>query len=114
MRTKEDIIQIAKKLFGEQGYQRTGMRDIACALSIRESTLYGHVASKEELLWDIMQIAMDGFLLQAAAIPEGLPLEMHLIAWIRGHLNVMVNEPYAVAVLFQEWGFLQGERRRYL
>jgi AcrR family transcriptional regulator len=48
-RTRQAILDAALKLFAERGYFGTGLRDIATAVSIRESALYNYFASKERL-----------------------------------------------------------------
>ncbi|MCX4853544.1 TetR/AcrR family transcriptional regulator [Streptomyces canus] len=48
------IRQAALRLFAEQGYGSTTMADIGAAVGIRGPSLYKHVASKHELLAEIM------------------------------------------------------------
>ncbi|MEV6586647.1 TetR/AcrR family transcriptional regulator [Streptomyces acidicola] len=48
------IRQAALRLFAEQGYRATTMTDIGAAVGIRGPSLYKHVASKHELLAEIM------------------------------------------------------------
>lgn len=48
------IRQAALRLFAAQGYRSTTMADIGAAVGIRGPSLYKHVASKHELLAEIM------------------------------------------------------------
>ncbi|MEU2779716.1 TetR/AcrR family transcriptional regulator, partial [Streptomyces sp. NPDC007162] len=48
------IRQAALQLFAVQGYRSTTMADIGAAVGIRGPSLYKHVASKQELLAEIM------------------------------------------------------------
>ncbi|WP_432177400.1 TetR/AcrR family transcriptional regulator [Streptomyces sp. NBC_00063] len=48
------ILQAALQLFAAQGYRSTTMSDIGAAVGIRGPSLYKHVASKHELLVEIM------------------------------------------------------------
>lgn len=48
--TREDIIDIAIDLFSERGYSGVSIRDITKRAGIRESSLYNHFKSKDELL----------------------------------------------------------------
>ena len=57
--TREGVRKIALTLFAERGYRATSMRDIAEALGMRAPSLYNHVRSKEALLIEIMNSAMD-------------------------------------------------------
>lgn len=57
--TREGVRKVALTLFAERGYRATSMRDIAEALGMRAPSLYNHVRSKEALLVEIMDSAMD-------------------------------------------------------
>ncbi len=53
--TKEKIFDAAIDLFAERGYDGVSVRDIAKAVGIKESSLYKHYASKEEILESIFE-----------------------------------------------------------
>ena len=53
------IVDEACGLFAECGYQGTSMKDIAQTLGVRASSLYNHVTSKQDILFAIMDKAMD-------------------------------------------------------
>ena len=55
------IEDVASDLFREHGYAATSVRDIARALQIQGPSLYAHVASKEEVLWAIVDRAATRF-----------------------------------------------------
>jgi AcrR family transcriptional regulator len=63
------VLDAACLLFAERGYRATSMRDIATALGVRAPSLYNHVSSKQEILYEIMDTAMDRAL---AALDEAL------------------------------------------
>ena len=46
---KDQLIEIASKLFFEQGYRATGIQQIIDAAGIAKGTFYSHFRSKEEL-----------------------------------------------------------------
>lgn len=50
MNTKNRIAQEALYLFSEKGYAATSVRDIAAAVGIKDSSLYNHYKSKQEIL----------------------------------------------------------------
>jgi AcrR family transcriptional regulator len=114
MYTKTDIVNIAGKLFSERGYHGTSMRDLAKVLAVRGATLYSHVESKEEMLWEIVNRAADEFLAAAAAVPQDSAPEERLKLLVRGHLDVIARElPYAT-VFFHEWQFLEPSLREQI
>ena len=53
------VIDTACELFAERGYRGTSMKDLAEALGVRASSLYNHVPSKQDILFAIMDKAMD-------------------------------------------------------
>ena len=53
------VIDTACELFAARGYRGTAMKDIAETLGVRASSLYNHVASKQDILFAIMDKAMD-------------------------------------------------------
>lgn len=53
--TREVILAIALKLFSEQGYEGVGVRDIAKEIGIRESALYKHFSSKQDIFDSILK-----------------------------------------------------------
>ncbi|MGW3737429.1 TetR/AcrR family transcriptional regulator [Streptomyces sp. NPDC005148] len=65
------IRQAALRLFAAQGYRSTTMTDIGAALGIRGPSLYKHVASKHELLAEIMIGTMEQLIADNAAAVAG-------------------------------------------
>ena len=47
---RAEILDHAYKLFTEQGYERTSINQIVCAIGFSKGALYHHFSSKEELL----------------------------------------------------------------
>lgn len=111
MRHKGDIMMMARKLFSQQGYHATSMRELARSLRIREATLYTHITSKEEILWEIVHQAAQAFLSQAEAVPMELPLEEQLERLVYGHLRLIMYERYSTTIFFNDWRCLSPERQ---
>ena len=55
------IFSSATRLFGEQGYPGTSMRDIARAVGLLPGSLYAHIQSKEAVLLEIIEGGVDRF-----------------------------------------------------
>ena len=49
-KTKDKILSTALKLFSSKGYKATTVRDIAGAMGVKQSALYNHFKSKDEIL----------------------------------------------------------------
>ncbi len=50
-KSREKIVEKARMLFAERGYQGTTIAEIAAAAGLSEGAIYRHFKSKEELLW---------------------------------------------------------------
>jgi AcrR family transcriptional regulator len=57
--SRQDILRTSARLFRERGYDATSMNDISAALKLSKGGLYHHFASKDEILFHIMNHAMD-------------------------------------------------------
>lgn len=55
MNTKDRIAQEALYLFSEKGYAATSVRDIAAAVGIKDSSLYNHYKSKQEIFGYVIE-----------------------------------------------------------
>ncbi len=58
-RTARRILDAAERLFAQQGYAATSLRDIAAAADIQQPGLYKHFASKEDLYHQVYQRALE-------------------------------------------------------
>ncbi|HWG84227.1 MAG TPA: TetR/AcrR family transcriptional regulator [Deinococcales bacterium] len=108
---REQIYRAAGRLFSEVGYHATSMRDLAKALGVQGGSLYAHITSKEELLWEIVNRAADEF--DAALAPvlelQGTPPE-RITAALEAHLEVVSRNLDWATVFFHEWKHLSAER----
>lgn len=59
--TREMILRTAATLFFERGYAKTKVMDIARAVGITPAALYWHFASKEDVLFEYLQGAIETF-----------------------------------------------------
>lgn len=59
---RAEITNAALGLFARKGYHGTSVKDIASALGIQAPSLYNHVASKQEILDEVMFKTMDTLL----------------------------------------------------
>ena len=57
--TRDTVLDAACVLFAARGYRGTSMKDIATELGVRAPSLYNHVTSKQDILFAIMDKAMD-------------------------------------------------------
>jgi AcrR family transcriptional regulator len=109
---RRQIEDVAGTLFRKRGYAATSVRDIARALEMQGASLYAHVASKEDVLWAIVERAADRFADAVGPIAEReAPAAERLRAMIREHVRVVAEQRDQATVFLHEWRFL-GESRR--
>jgi AcrR family transcriptional regulator len=105
----------AAKVFADQGYHSTTMRDLAAATGMSLAGMYYYVRGKEELLYRIQERCFTQVLAGAeralAGIGEADPLE-RLQAFIRHHVAFFAAHMAEMKVLSHEANFLAGERQR--
>jgi AcrR family transcriptional regulator len=107
---REELTRIAARLFAERGYQGTSLADLAEALGVQKPSLYHHIASKEDLLWDVAHDGAQAFHAALDALPPAPAPERIRLA-LRAHLGVVASQLDVATVFVREWRYLSGERR---
>ena len=105
------VVDVAVQVFLERGYDRASMGDIARAAGLGKSSLYHHVAGKEELLDLALRRALDA-LFAALAEPDTStgPAVARLRTMIRRTVEIMCEQLPEVALLFRVRGNTETER----
>jgi AcrR family transcriptional regulator len=112
--TRDRIEIAAGALFRDRGYAATSVRDIARALDIQGASLYAHIASKEDVLWSMVERAAGRFEAAAdAAMHDSRSARSRdrLRALVRAHVLVVTDDPRLASVFVREWRQLSTERR---
>ena len=93
------------------------MRDIARAVDIQGASLYAHVASKQEVLWSIVERTASRFEAAADVVEAADPGSLvfgpgvHLISLVRAHVGVVTDDIERASVFVHEWRSLDTGRR---
>lgn len=106
------IYRTAARMIYEKGFDATSMNEIAEAVELTKPGLYYHVKGKKELLFAIMNFAMD--LLDSEVIGPAQAIadtEERLRMIIRQHARLLAREAGALAILIDEVGGLADEQR---
>jgi TetR/AcrR family transcriptional regulator, cholesterol catabolism regulator len=56
---KKSVFEVAAEVFHRKGYDSTSMSDVATAAGLTKAGLYHHVASKESLLFTVLESGLD-------------------------------------------------------
>ena len=118
---RSELTREAARLFAQKGYHGTSIGDIADALGVQKGSLYSHIASKEDLLYETMRDGAAALHAALDAIPDDLPATEKIRLALRGHLRVVSEQLDVATVFVQEWRYLDrprrdeivAERRRY-
>ncbi len=119
----DEIVDIAARLFYERGYQSVSTRALAQAAGIQGGSLYHHFASKEEILYRIVQFGSGEFFAELLPILDETDRSHadRLERFARGYITDAQHRRYAIAVLFRDMAHLspdhftelQAVRRRF-
>ena len=108
---REELTRIAARLFAERGYQGTSLADLAGELGLQKPSLYHHIASKEDLLWEVAWEGAEAFHAALDAVPARAPAAERIRLALRAHLAVVAGQLDVATVFVREWRYLEGERR---
>jgi AcrR family transcriptional regulator len=119
---RDEMVAVAARLFSERGYHGTSMQHLAEALGLQRGSLYAHIGSKEELLFDVVNEGADRFLERGeSAVRMEAIASLRLRTLLVGHIETAIEHLDAATVFLNEWRYLstdlrevvQGKRDRY-
>ena len=110
---RAEIIRAAADLFYQQGYDVTTTQDIADRVGMLKGSLYYYIASKEDLLFEIIDGAHEVWTKNLQLV-QGLDGDAAIKLWVYVHGNVIGNVQNLVdsGVFFREFRCLSGDRRK--
>ena len=108
---KSELTRQAARLFAEKGYHGTSIGDLAEAMGVQKGSLYAHIDSKADLLWEVARGGAATFHGALDEVPDELPATDKIRLALRAHLRVVAEQLDVATVFVQEWRYLDGERR---
>ncbi len=100
---RNDILEAAALIISQKGFHATSMQDIAQAVNLQKASLYHHISSKQEILVELLDQALDMLIEQIQAVLEqSLPADRKLRMAMRVYLESMLDRPDLAAVLLLE------------
>ena len=119
----EEIYRVIARLFAYRGYHSTSMREIARELGMNQSSLYHYFASKQDILFTLMNDAMDDVLAiledisSTDLLPEDrlnrvLSFYTQYYAGDQERLILLINEMNSLNEEYRS--ILVGKQRRYV
>jgi TetR/AcrR family transcriptional regulator, cholesterol catabolism regulator len=108
---KSELTRQAARLFAEKGYHGTSIGDLAEAMGVQKGSLYAHIESKADLLWEVARDGAAAFHGALDAVPDELKATEKIRLALRAHLRVVAEQLDVATVFIREWRYLEGERR---
>ena len=111
----EEIYRVIARLFAYRGYHSTSMREIARELGMNQSSLYHYFASKQDILFTLMNDAMDDVLaiLEEISSTDLLP-EDRLNRVLSFYTQYYAGDQERLILLINEMNSLNEEYRSIL
>src|ERR1700748_1426265 len=108
---RNELTRAAARLFAEKGYHGTSIGDLAEAMGVQKGSLYAHIESKADLLWEVASEGAAAFHAALDSVPDEGPVLERIRAALRAHLRVVADQLDVATVFVREWRYLEGERR---
>jgi AcrR family transcriptional regulator len=111
--TRDEILEAAAQIIREKGFHATSMQDIAAAVDLRKASLYHHVSSKQEILVDLLDKALDILILNMEEVVEqDVPAEEKFRQAMRSYLTTLTDNLGLSSVLLLEHRSLENKFRK--
>src|SRR5437867_7302208 len=107
---RDELTRVAARLFAERGYHGTSLADVAEAVGMQKASLYHHISTKEDLLWEVASAGAEAFQAALDAVAQDAPATERIRLALRAHLRVVAEQLDVATVFTREWCSLEGER----
>jgi len=108
--TRTEILNSAAQIFSEKGYHGTSMQDIALSVNLQKASLYHHVSSKQEILFELLNQGLDLLSSRVKFAIDGLePPNERLHKAICAYLGTLAEHQELASVLLFEYRSLEPE-----
>ena len=114
--TRDEILEAAAQVFRIKGFHGASMDDIAKAVNLRKASLYHHVSSKQEILLEILDRALQLLLERISPLAEqNIPADKKLRAMVREYLLILIeNIDLATVLLFEHRALERRQHARHI
>jgi TetR/AcrR family transcriptional regulator, cholesterol catabolism regulator len=108
--TRDEILVAAAQIFSQKGFHGASMQDIAEAVNLQKASLYYHISSKQEMLLEVLDRALDLLIDRIEAVVVlPLPPDERLRKAMQVYLFTLVEHRDLASVLLLEHRSLEPE-----
>lgn len=114
-RRRQELVDVAARIFHEKGYDATSIQDVAEALGILKGSIYYYIDSKEDLLFEVVQEVHETALANMERLRK-LDVDplVKLRMFVQEHVRHIIDNLVKAAVFFHDYGSLSSDRRQYI
>jgi AcrR family transcriptional regulator len=108
--TRDEILIAAAQIFSQKGFHATSMQDIALAVNLQKASLYHHISSKQEILVEVLDRALDLLIFNMEEVMNrALPPDEMLRQAMQVYLTTILENRDLSAVLLLEHRSLEPD-----
>jgi AcrR family transcriptional regulator len=101
--TRDDVLDAAAQVFRQKGFHGASMSDIAAAVNVQKASLYHHVSSKQEILLELLERALQILTDRISTVAaQDEPADKKLRQMIRVYLQLLAENADLSSVLLFE------------
>lgn len=108
--TRKEILDASAQIFSQKGYHGTSMQDIAGAVNLQKASLYHHVSSKQEILFELLN---RGLYLLTDKVEHSINIDCspdeNLREAIAAYLTALTEHQDVTSVLLLEYRSLEPQ-----
>jgi len=114
--TRNDILDAAAQVFRKKGFHGASMNDIAEAVNLQKASLYHHVSSKQEILLELLDRALELLNERISTIAnQDNPADEKLRLMVREYLQILAeNMDLAAVLLFEHRALERRQHERHI
>jgi AcrR family transcriptional regulator len=109
--TGDRLLVLAAELFRERGYGATTTRELSNRLGLKKASLYHHISSKEDLLFEISVESLKRISTVVQAACESVPEEQRLTALVDAHVMTALADRDMHTTMLVEMRALSPDRK---
>jgi len=114
--TRDELIETAAQVFRQKGFHGASMEDIARTVELKKASLYHHFTSKQEILFEILERALQLLLDTISPIArQEIAPDKKLRQMIRQYMQILSeNVDLAGVLLFEHRALERRQHARHI